>query len=225
MINACVVAAGSAFVIDVNLHIFAITKQQEGLRRVTKVFLMPLLALCFFLLWRCEGDEPVPWYVLAALLFGCVGDTCLIDHHHPVGFPLGLVAFSFGHVLYILQMLMITAAPELWMIALLIVVYGAGVVMTFKKLSPFLPKKLWGGCLFYMILLSTLSAAAAAGMLTSLSLGTVCLFAGTLLFLLSDTILSFEIFRGETKNGNLKVMITYIAAQILISAGFLLRMA
>lgn len=61
-------------------------------------------------------------------------------------------------------------------------------------------------------------------MLTDLSAGAVCLFAGTLLFLFSDTILSFEIFRGETKNGNLKVMITYIAAQILISAGFLLRM-
>jgi uncharacterized membrane protein YhhN len=56
-------------------------------------------------------------------------------------------------------------------------------------------------------------------------MGTVSLFAGTLLFLLSDTILSFEIFKGETKNGNLKVMITYIAAQILISVGFLLRMA
>ena len=224
MLSAYAVTAGGVFAVDVIMHLVAIVKQKEGLRRVTKVLLMPLLALCFFLLWRCAGGEPVPWYVLAALLFGYVGDTCLIDHHHPIGFPLGLAAFSAGHVFYILQMLMITAAPELWMIALLIVIYGAGVVMTFKKLSPFLPKKLWGGCLFYMILLSTLSAAAAAGMLTSLSLGTVCLFLGTLLFLLSDTILSFEIFKGETNNGNLKVMTAYIAAQILIAAGFLLRM-
>lgn len=224
MISAYTMVAGGVFIVDVFLHLAAIARRKETLRRVTKVLLMPLLALCFFLLWRSAGDEPVPVYVLVALLFGCVGDACLIDHHHPVGFPLGLVAFSVGHVFYIVQMLQITAAPALWMIALLIIVYGAGVTMTLKRLTPYLPKKLWGGSLFYMLLLSTLSATAAVGVLTGFSLGAVCLFAGTLLFLLSDTILSFEIFKGETQNGNLKVMITYIAAQILISTGFLLRM-
>lgn len=224
MISAYSVAAGVVFIVDVIVHLIAITTQKERLRRVTKVLLMPLLALCFFLLWRVAGDDPVPIYVMVALLFGCVGDACLIDHHHPVGFPLGLVAFSVGHVLYILQMLAITAVPAFWMIVLIIVVYGAGVAMTFRRLTLYLPKKLWGGCLFYMLLLCTLSATAAIGVLNRFSLGTVCLFAGTLLFLLSDTILSFEIFKGETKNGNLKVMITYIAAQILIAAGFFLRM-
>lgn len=224
MISAFTIAAGGLFIVDVIVHLAAIGRQKESLRRVSKVLLMPLLALCFIFMWRDAGDAPVPWYVIAALLFGCVGDACLIDHHHPIGFPLGLIAFSIGHVLYILQMLQITAAPALWMIVLLIVVYGAGTAMTFKKLTPFLPKKLWGGCLFYMLLLCILSATAAAGVLTDFSAGTVCLFAGTLLFLLSDTILSFEIFKGETKNGNLKVMITYIAAQVLISVGFLLRM-
>ncbi len=224
MVITYAMIAGGVFVVNVLMHIFAIAKQKEGLQRVTKVLLMPLLALCFFLLWRCTGDEPVPWFVIVALLFGCVGDACMIDPHHPVAFPLGLAAFSVGHVFYILQMLMITAAPEPWLIVLLIVVYGAGVVMTLKKLMPYLPKKLWGGCLLYMILLSTLSAMAATGMLTDLSLGTACIFVGTLLFLLSDIILSFEIFKGETKNGNLRVMITYIAAQILIAAGFYFRM-
>jgi uncharacterized membrane protein YhhN len=217
-------SAGGVFIVDVIVHLAAIAKGKEGMRRITKVLLMPLLALGFLLLWRDAGDRPIPGLIIAAMLFGCLGDACLIDHHHPVGFPLGLAAFSVGHVLYILQMLQITAAPALWMIALLVVVYGAGTAMTFKKLTPFLPKKLWGGCLFYMLLLCTLSATAAAGVLTGISAGTVCLFAGTLLFLLSDTILSFEIFKGETKNGNLKVMVTYIAAQILIAVGFFLRM-
>jgi uncharacterized membrane protein YhhN len=225
MISAYTLTAGGVFIVDVIVHLAAIAKEKENLRRVTKVLLMPLLALCVMFIWRDAGDEPVPWYMIAALLFGCVGDACLIDHHHPIGFPLGLIAFAIGHVLYILQMLQITAAPVLWIIVLLAAVYGAGTVMTFKKLTPFLPRKLWIGCLLYMALLSTLSATAAVGVLSGFSMGTVSLFAGTLLFLLSDTILSFEIFKGETKNGNLKVMITYIAAQILISVGFLLRMA
>lgn len=224
MIGAITWAAGGVFIIDVAVHLAAIAGGKETLRHVTKVLLMPFLALGFFVLWRDISIEPVPWLVVAALIMGCVGDTCLIDHQHSMGFPLGLASFSIGHVLYIWQMCRITAAPAIWMVVLLVLVYGAGTVMTFKKLTPFLPKKLLGGCLFYMLVLCTLSATAAVGVLTDFSVGTVILFLGTLVFLLSDTILSFEIFKEETKNGNLKVMITYIAAQLLIAVGFFLRM-
>ncbi len=224
MISEYTLVSGGVFMLDVIMHLAAIGKRKEGLRRVTKVLLMPLLAVCFLFIWRDAGGKPVPWLVIAALLFGCAGDKCLIHHHHAVGFPLGLAAFAVGHVLYILQMLELIVMPEWWIIVLLALVYGAGVMVTFKKLLPYLPGKLRYGCLLYTILLSAFSATAAVGVFTSFSFGAVCLFAGTLMFLLSDTVLSFEIFKGETKNGNLKVMITYIAAQMMIAAGFFLRM-
>ncbi len=214
---------GGLFMIDIILHLVAIVKDKEMLRRVTKILLMPLLALVFILVWGASRAlDLTPWLITAAMLMGCIGDTCLVNHHHPVGFPLGLVAFSAGHVLYLLQMFPLLSVPAWWMVALIVMVYGVGVAVTFTKLSPFLPKRLWALCLFYMVLLSGLSAVAAVGVLANFQIGSNIVFVGTLLFMLSDTTLSFEIFRGETKWGNLKVMVTYIAAQIFLAVGFFL---
>ena len=211
--------------VNVALHLFAIVSGKEIIRRITKVLLMPLLAVSFYLMWRTFSPNPLPWQVVAALLLGCAGDAFLINHHNRIGFPLGLVAFSIGHVFYIIQLFSLISAPAWWIILLLVVLYGTGVVVTFKMLSPYLPKQFRVGCVFYMMLLCLLSAAAVIGLLTRFSLGSVIVTIGTLLFLLSDTKLSFEIFKGDSKNGNLIVMITYIAAQLLLATGFFLWMA
>lgn len=213
--------AAILFVADVSLHIFAVVQHKETLRRVTKIMLMPLLALSFYLFWSSlKPQTAVPWWVVAGMLMGCAGDTCLINHHHPVGFPLGIVSFSVGHVFYLVQMLPLISIPAWWIIVLIVAVYGVGSVITFKQLSPLLPQRYWALCLFYMLLLSGFSAIAAAAMFTGFHIGAITVFAGTLSFLLSDTILSFEIFQGDTKWGNINVMTSYIAAQILLAAGF-----
>ena len=214
--------ACALFVIDAAAHIAAVTLKKERLRRITKVLLMSLLALSF-VLGRLSLSMDVPWIVVAALMLGCAGDTFLLNHHHRIGMPLGLASFAAGHVLYILTIWRLTPAPAWWLLALLAALYAACVAVSYKKLRPFLSKAYRPIALFYMLLLSTLSASAAVYALTTLHAGAFVLLAGTLLFMLSDSILSFQIFDKKTQGSKLKVMVPYIAAQTLIAAGFFLQ--
>jgi len=217
--------ACTLFAADIALHIVFIVRGKDTPRCLTKALLTPLLAVSFLLLWSALSTAPMPWLVLLGIIAGCAGDISLFDHHHRIGVPLGLVFFSAGHVLYLLQLLRLTPAPAWWLIVAAVVVYGAGAAVTYKKLLPYLPKLMRIPALLYMLMLCVLSAAAAIAALTVFHVGAFVLLAGTLAFLLSDTVLSFEMFRGETTCRHLKVMIPYIAAQILISAGFFLWMA
>ncbi len=162
---------------------------------------------------------------MAALSLGCAGDTLLLNHHHKVGLPLGLASFAAGHVLYIVQICLQTPPPVWWADALPALACAVFAAVFYSRLRPHLPKAYRPMALFYMLLLSALSASAAASLIAAYDPGKSVLLAGTLLFMLSDAILSFEVFRGETRNGNFKVMAAYIAAQTLIATGFLVWMA
>ncbi|NLT98452.1 MAG: lysoplasmalogenase [Christensenellaceae bacterium] len=217
--------ACALFAADIALHIVFIVRGKETPRCLTKALLMPLLAVSLLLLWSALSTAPLPWLVLLGIIAGCAGDISLLDHHHRIGVPLGLVFFSAGHVLYLIQLLRLTPPPAWWLIAAVVAVYGAGAGVTYKKLYPHLPGLMRIPALLYMLLLCVLSAAAAIAAFTVFQAGAFVLWAGTLAFLLSDTVLAFEMFCGETAHSHLKVMIPYIAAQILISAGFMLCLA
>jgi len=224
MSNAFVWASTVLYAVDIAVHLMAVAQKKERLRRITKVLLMPLAALTFSLWWLSVSDAALPWLVVAGLLMGCAGDTLLLNHHHKVGLPLGLASFSVGHVLYIIQIWRITVAPAWWIFVLLALVYGAGVACLYVRLFPYLPKAFRVPSIAYMLLISSLSVSAAAAAIPAFTLGAALVLAGTLLFMLSDGILSFEVFRTETHASHLKVMVPYIAAQTLISAGFLVSM-
>ncbi len=217
-------AAGALFAADIALHITVVVCRKEALRCVTKVLLIPLLTLAFSLLWVEISSAPLPLLVALGLLAGSAGDICLLDHAHPPGVKLGLAFFSVGHVLYLAQLYQLMAPPAWWLVAALAVVFGTGAALAYKKLRPYLPKLMHIPALLYMLLLCVLSASAAADAVSSLEAGAFVLLSGALLFMLSDTILSFEIFKGETRLSHAKVMTPYIFAQILIAAGFFLQM-
>ena len=218
---ACAWAAAALFAADVAMHLTAIARRREMLRRVTKVLLMPLLALAFLLFWLVLSQAALPWIVIAALMLGCAGDTLLLNHHHRIGLPVGLACFSAGHVLYIVQIWRLVTPPAWRAAALIALLYIAVAGLFYRKLFPHLPGKFRMPALLYTLLLTALSASAAMAAF-SLRLGASVVWVGTLLFMLSDSILSFEVFRGESSHGNLKVMSSYIAAQACLSAGFLL---
>ena len=94
MLNVLSWIVGIIFAADIILHLTAIIKQWEQIRRVTKSLLMPLLAGIFTLCWYATSANALPWLVVTALLMGCAGDIFLIDAHHPIGFPLGLACFA-----------------------------------------------------------------------------------------------------------------------------------
>jgi len=225
MPNIFVWISAELYAADIAVHLTAVAKKNERLRRTTKVLLMPLLALTFLLAWLSVTAAALPVLVIAGLLMGFAGDTALLSHHSRIGLPLGLASFAAGHVLYTIQIWKAAHLPAWWVILVLVLAYGACVARMYVKLFPYLPKAFRIPALSYMMLISTLSLSAASAAIASFSIGAGLLLLGTLLFMLSDGILSFEMFRSETKSSHLRVMVPYLAGQTLIASGFLLSLA
>ena len=204
------------FVVDVTLQLVACFRRMPKLRSVTKVLLMPLLAGVYLLY------APTPHaFVAVALLCGCLGDLFLL-FRKSFAMLIGMCAFALGHVFYIGAM--ITAKPGLHLSALLCLLIAAGwMLFVVKKLLPTAPKSLRKPGFFYALLLSGTCLFALYLLLSTQNLYYLISFAGGCLFMISDTILTGQKYRKETKHGNFYVMLTNILAQALLVAGFALN--
>lgn len=199
-------------------HMVSCLRGKDDVRKPTKVFLMPFVALAYLSI----AKEPSGW-VVAGLLFGCLGDVALLWPLRSVPFALGTCAFALGHVcylIYIFRTMPITVRP-LW-IAVIALVYLAGCAVVYYKSRPDIPKRLRPIPLPYMLLLSSLSVCTLLALLSGAGWGGVLAFAGATCFLASDGILSDMLFakRAEPPIQNSAVMATYIAAQALLVAGW-----
>ena len=210
------ILVGACFVADAAVQLVACYRRLLWPRRVTKVLLMPLLAVIYLLL------APKPHaFVVVALMLGCLGDLFLLFRSN-MTMLLGMCAFALGHVFYIGAML--TAKPGLHLSALLCLLIAAGwMLFVVKKLLPSAPKSLRKPGFFYALLLSGTCLFALYLLLSTQSMWYLLAFAGGCLFMISDTILTGQKYRKETKHGNFYVMLTYILAQALLMTGFALN--
>lgn len=213
--------AGIAFIVFVVLgviNIVGLHKDSVKINRCTKPFLMPLLALAYWLAMR--GSDSFAPYLIIALAFGFLGDTFLLGTSDKL-FTCGLLAFLVGHIFYILLFISrmdITAISPLWLI-LPVVLYILPLIWTAKKLYPSLEAKDKPGVSVYMVAILAMSytalqfAVSGHGWLP---------FVGSLLFVASDTMLAFQNFKFRpTPFSRVAVMVTYLLAQSLITFGFI----
>jgi uncharacterized membrane protein YhhN len=158
-----------------------------------------------------------PW-VIAALALGLLGDVGLMlsKGHTDPPFIAGLVAFLLGHVAYIVAFTRLGVHGVDLVAGGLIVAGIAGLAV---------PAVLRGaartsGAPFALVV------AGYAGVLASmtvLGVGTACIpiAVGTVLFLISDTLIARERFVRQLPLGGLLIIVTYHLAQFLILIGFL----
>jgi uncharacterized membrane protein YhhN len=158
-----------------------------------------------------------PW-VIAALALGLLGDVGLMlsKGHSDPPFIAGLVAFMLGHVAYIVAFTRLGVHGVDLVAGGLIVAGIAGLAV---------PAVLRGaartsGPPFALVV------AGYAGVLASmtvLGVGTACIpiAVGTVLFLISDTLIARERFVRQLPLGGLLIIVTYHLAQFLILIGFL----
>ena len=112
------------------------------------------------------------------------------------------------------------AQPRLFTALAATLVPGAVALCIFFVLRRRIPKALRLPGLLYGLLLASLGSAAFIGLRAGAP-GAGFLLAGGCLFLCSDGILAFETFRdGDSNAADVAVMLTYIAAQALLAAGF-----
>ncbi|MBZ9640454.1 lysoplasmalogenase [Streptomyces sp. PSKA30] len=175
---------------------------------VAKPLLMPLLAA-----WAALRGAPR--LLVVALLFGWGGDTLLLSDAEPA-FLAGMASFAVGHVCYlaVFRTHGRNAVPRA-RAGRFAVGYAIALTGTVALLWPDLP----AGLRVPVALYSTLLTAMAYGALTRLGL---LAGLGGALFMLSDTLIATGVADWpQLPRPDLWIMVTYIAAQLLLTQGTL----
>ncbi len=205
-----------------------------------KSFLMPLLML-FLLFSLCSPwrflltGRPVPgtdaaalfprsgvWLLVTlGLLAGGAGDTLLeIGDRYFAG---GLVSFLIGHFFYLAASLLQIAdggAFRPW-ILLLLAGYLPVILTVGRRIVGGVSGPIRTAVTIYLTAILAMSMSAACRLFSVPAAAYVSGLAGSILFIVSDSILAENTFLGAGKKG---VMPTYTLAQALLTVGFLLAM-
>ncbi len=202
--------------LDLVLHL-AVPKTQAW----TKCLLMPLL-MAFHLL---ESDPANPW-ILAALAAAAAGDALLLRFDRPAWFLGGLSAFLLGHLAWMAALLtsadFLAGVPPWYVLAVL--PCGVLPLLFLRWMGPCL-EAFRGGLLAYGGILLLMAVLALARIFSFRGPAAWLPFAGSLLFLLSDSLLAIHRFRGRLRWGDGVIMTTYVTAQAFLVVGLLPALA
>ena len=211
------------YLVIVIVHLYCCFHHHEEVRKVTKCFLMPFLALTYYL--GCP-KEKLSKIIIIAIIFGCLGDVFLIIEGL---FLLGVVSFLVGHLLYIITFLVETGIKNyrknLFVFLLVCLVYFYLESEVLKYFRPAIIKAgLWGPLFVYAIILAGLNISSAIYAYCYANFYSVLTYIGSLIFAISDCILAKQVFLEKSKYQETFIMFTYILGQSLISFGMANKM-
>lgn len=188
------------------IDLFLIFTNKIELRFFTKPLLIPILILMYFSRVKSEKTQLNPFFI-SGLVLSFFGDLFLLFKW---GFLPGLGSFLVAHLFYIISFKKKLQKPisEFWPIILSIY---ASILLVF--LFPYL-KEMKIPVTIYAIVIATM-------MYNAIKTHNRNLIIGALLFLISDTLLSINLFLKPLLILNLMVMITYIAAQWFLVKGMI----
>lgn len=177
------------------------------------IYIFKPLTMVFILLIAILGQATPPLYkyiIITGLVFSMAGDVFLMLPSDR--FVAGLVAFLIAHLFYIAAFV-VAINSLIWWPLIPLVAYG---IVTYLVLAPHLGKLKWPVLIYIIVILTMVWAAWARWSQTHQS-GALLAFAGAILFVISDTILAINRFRGAFKSARLSNLATYFAAQCLIA--------
>ena len=188
------------------IDLFLIFSNKIELRFFTKPLLLPLLILLYITRLKSEKTQ-VDKLFLTGLVLSFFGDLFLLFQW---GFLPGLGSFLLAHVFYIISFRKKTQ-NSIWRFWPIILGLFATTLLVF--LFPYL-KEMKIPVIIYAVVIATM-------MYNALKTHNRNLIIGALLFLISDTLLSINLFLQPFMILNLLVMITYIAAQWFLVKGMI----
>ena len=218
------------FILNCILQIVAICTGNRLMRGVTKVLIIPLMLLSYFLNavllhgydFKTFFFAGLPVYI--GLIFGWLGDIFLLSK---TGFVKGLLCFLLGHIAYIIHFARNNGIAENPACFLILIPYAVYFFIILKKLMPFVEGNMKVPVLCYMAVIITMGFLSAClnlrimdisfqGISISFPLNLSAII-GSTLFIISDTILAFSTFmKNDNKLMSALVMITYMPAQLFI---------
>ena len=206
------------------LHLYSCLAGKNTLRMVTKPMLMPAVILLHISI--CGFAHPL---VIAALIFGCVGDVFLMFvTRSKLCLVWGMLGFLIGHALYIISAVRTGLPAALAANGILPVILvcacalaiGVGVyIFLYKSIY----SKLKAATGIYILALTAMAASMFCCFFGKVCLPTALMVAGGALFTVSDFILACRMFGIiKRKRINFWVMLTYVLAQTCLAVGFAL---
>jgi len=178
---------------------------------ILKGCLMPLVFAIYFF----GVNEKVFLPVVLALLFAWIGDVLLVRITNILWFKLGLASFLVGHICYCIAMFGFINFNFL-VLGISAILAAAFCIVAYRFVKP--SKQMKIPVIAYEIIITTMAALAFQFFLSVGSVVGTLVFAGSICFVISDTLLALKTFRRAKVY--FAVMVTYIAAQFLIVYGF-----
>jgi uncharacterized membrane protein YhhN len=201
-----------SFVVVAGLHLFYINKGEEDKVKKTKFLLIPLLALFYCVI----PSSNFMYLVFFALLFSWFGDVLLSKTENLL---YGMIAFTVTHLLYLIAFFFVLSFSFSFSKILLLFPAMAIVAFSFPKYNRYLaslkiPVYIYMGIILLMHSITILG-------ISSMSLGSLLLYIGSLSFILSDTLIArMNIEKVNIIDGKFYIMLTYIFAQLILVLGF-----
>jgi uncharacterized membrane protein YhhN len=179
---------------------------------IAKICLMPVITSIYL-----TGTEHIFIPIVFALLFGWLGDILLLRIKEVLFFRLGLASFLLGHLIYLSVMLYFAGSVNIKLLVISLAVYAVAGIFIIRLIKP--SKEMYVPVLIYetVILLMAVSAIQFFAVYR-LPYG-LFILAGSICFIISDTLLAIHTFRAKPKIYYFIVMFTYIAAQLSIVLG------
>ena len=206
------------YLVLVFVHLYCCFHHHEDIRKVTKIFLMPLLGLTYYL--GCP-KEKFSKIILFALVFGCIGDTFLLIQNL---FLFGVASFLIGHLLYIIIFLCETGFQNfrknliVFLIVCVLYVYLERKILLYFR-NDLIKAGLWIPLFIYTSILASFNICSAVYAYCYANIYSFITYLGSLIFAISDCILAKQLFSEDNKYYQIIIMSTYILGQSLISLG------
>jgi len=207
------------------LNLVAEYFQIQSLIYFSKPMLMITLGIYYYL--QTKVNIKFSKFILLGIIAAFFGDTFLMfveDEGHQIFFLLGLGSFLITHIFYLLAFMAYPCKEKgfvqknLWLLLL----FAGYLVGNSLYLLPDIPADLKIPVIIYSTAI-ILMAAAGLNLKGKLSENIFrILFAGIILFIISDTIIGLNKFKSQDLplwNPRLLIMITYITGQYLIVKG------
>ena len=210
------------------VNVYGCWSMNRRLAGVSKVFLVPLVIAIYLskLAADAAAGGTVPFAALSiplliGLLCGWAGDLFLLKESL---FAAGLCAFLAGHICYIAAFLRdLPAHPATFVLPIAAAIYLLYILWLKKRLIPYVPKEMKLPVVVYMIAIAAMSAMSLLRFSTAGEVGfagPLWTVIGTVLFVASDSILAFRVFKRDVGSFmEVGVMATYVGAQFLIMWG------
>ncbi|KIL73885.1 lysoplasmalogenase [Bacillus badius] len=188
------------------IYIFIIPADPLAFKIICK--LIPMMLIILYAFRRLPVKPSTAHRLLVMGLFFCIMGDGLIA----VSFVAGLGAFLIGHLFYLSSFLKVTRASKRHLLAIVPIAIYAFVIGRQLIASLLIQgnDQLVLPVIFYMLAISLMA-------LSAVLTGNFQAIAGSTLFIISDSILSWNMFVSAIPFSDLFIMSTYYAAQFLIA--------